>query len=54
MNAELAQYVYPKRKAFEVVADQDAPLVRKVVLEVVRTPEVPPEEALGRPRPGRH
>ena len=27
MNAELAQYVYPKRKAVEVAADQGAPLV---------------------------
>ena len=25
MNAELAQYVYPKRKAVEAAADQDAP-----------------------------
>jgi hypothetical protein len=34
MNAELAQYVYPKRKAVEVAGDQDAQLVvHKVVLE---------------------
>jgi len=26
IKAELAQYVYPKRKAVEVAADQDAPL----------------------------
>ena len=43
MNAELAQYVYPKRKAVEVASNQDAPLVHKVVLEMVRTPEVPPK-----------
>jgi hypothetical protein len=43
MNAVLAPHVYPKRKAFEVVADQDASLARKAVLEVVLTPEVPPE-----------
>jgi hypothetical protein len=29
MNAELAQYVYPKRKAVEVAADQHAPGPRK-------------------------
>jgi hypothetical protein len=40
MNAELAQYVYSKRKAVEVASDQDAPVVHKVVLEMVRTPEV--------------
>jgi hypothetical protein len=49
MNAELAQYVYPKRKAVEVAADKDAPLViHRVVLESVPTPEVPTEEADGR------
>src|SRR6516162_1107204 len=26
MNSELAQYVYPKRKAVEVAGDQNAPL----------------------------
>jgi hypothetical protein len=41
MNAELAQYVYPKRKAVEVAADQGAPLVPpKVVIELVPTPSV--------------
>jgi hypothetical protein len=44
MNAELAQYVYPKRKAVEVAADQGAPLVpSKVVVRVVSTPQGPPE-----------
>jgi hypothetical protein len=44
MNAELAHYVYPKRKAVEVAGDREAPLViHKVVLERVPTPEVPPE-----------
>ena len=44
MNAELAQYVYPKRKAVEVAGDQEAPLVvHKVVLERVPTSEVPSE-----------
>jgi hypothetical protein len=41
MNAELAQYVYPKRKAVEVAADQDAPLMpTKIVIEIVPTPQV--------------
>jgi hypothetical protein len=49
MNAELAHYVYPKRKAVEVAGDQKAPLViHRVVLERVPTPEVPPEGADGR------
>jgi hypothetical protein len=49
MKAELAHYVYPKRKAVEVAADKDAPLViHRVVLERVPTPEVPPEGADGR------
>jgi hypothetical protein len=49
MNAELAHYVYPKRKAVEVVGDREAPLViHKVILEAVPAPEVPPEEADGR------
>jgi hypothetical protein len=44
MNAELAQYVYPKRKAVEVAGDKDAPLVvHRVVLERVSIPGVPPE-----------
>lgn len=44
MNAELAQYVYPKRKAGEVAGDQDAPFVpRRVETHIVPTPEVPPE-----------
>jgi len=44
MNAELAHYVYPKSKAVEVKADQDARVVpSKVVIEIVPTPEVPPE-----------
>jgi hypothetical protein len=43
MNAELAQYVYPKRKAVEVATDLDAPIVHKVVLKMVGTPEVPVE-----------
>ena len=43
MNAELAQYVYPKRKAVEVATDRDAPVMHRVVVEMVRTPEVPPE-----------
>jgi hypothetical protein len=30
MNAELAQYVYPKRKAVEVATDQDAPPIHRV------------------------
>jgi hypothetical protein len=40
MNAELAQYVYPKRKAVEVAADQDAPPIHRVAVEMVRTPQV--------------
>jgi len=40
MNAELAQYIYPKRKAVRVATDQDALIVHKVALEMVRTPEV--------------
>jgi hypothetical protein len=43
MNAELAQYVYPKRKAVEVATDQDAPPLHRVEIVMVRTPEVPPE-----------
>jgi hypothetical protein len=44
MNAELAQYVHPKRKAVEVASDQDAPLVpHRVVVQIVPTPEEPPE-----------
>jgi hypothetical protein len=44
MNAELAQYVYPKRKAVEVAGDREAPLVvHKVILEKVPMPQVPPE-----------
>ena len=43
MNAELAQCVYPKRKAVEVAADQDAPPIHRVVVEMVRIPEVPRE-----------
>jgi hypothetical protein len=43
MNAELAHHVYPKRKAVEVAADQGAPLMHRVVIEIVPTPEVPPE-----------
>ena len=44
MNAELAQYVYPKRKAVEVAGDREAPLViHRVVLERVSIPGVPPE-----------
>jgi hypothetical protein len=44
MNAELAQYVYPKRKAVEVTGDQDAPFVpRRVEIHIVPTPEVSPE-----------
>ena len=43
MNAELAQYVYPKRKAVEVAADKDAPVLHRVVVQMVRTPEAPPE-----------
>jgi hypothetical protein len=34
MNAELAHYVYPKRKAVEVGADEDAPLMHRVVIEI--------------------
>jgi hypothetical protein len=41
MNAERAQYVDPKRKAVEVAADRDAPILHKVVLEMVRTPKCP-------------
>jgi hypothetical protein len=44
MNAELAQYVYPKRKAVEVAADQANPLVpSKVEIVIVPTPQAPPE-----------
>jgi hypothetical protein len=43
MNAELAQSVYPKHKAVEVAAGQDAPPLRRVEIVMVRTPEVPPE-----------
>ena len=44
MNAELAQYVYPKRKAVEVASDKEALLVpHRVVVTIVPTPEVPPE-----------
>jgi hypothetical protein len=43
MNAELAQYVYPKRKAVEVAADKDAPPLHRVEIVMVRTPEVPPQ-----------
>ena len=44
MNAELTQYVYPKRKAVEVASDQGAPLVpHRVVVQIVPTPEEPPE-----------
>jgi hypothetical protein len=39
MNAELAQYIYPKRKAVEVAGDQEAPLgPRKVQIVIVPTP----------------
>jgi hypothetical protein len=44
MNAELAHYVYPRRKAVEVAGDREAPVViHRVVLERVPAPEVPPE-----------
>ena len=43
MNAEGAQYVYPKRKAVEVATDQDAPPSHRVEIVMVRTPQVPPE-----------
>jgi hypothetical protein len=43
MNAELGQYVYPKRNAVEVASDKDAPVLHKVVVKMVGTPEVPPE-----------
>ena len=43
MNAELAQYVYPKRKAVEVAADKDAPPLHRVEIVMVRPPEMPPE-----------
>jgi len=35
MNAELGQYVYPKRKAVEVAADKDAPVLHRVVVQMV-------------------
>jgi hypothetical protein len=39
MYAELAQYVYPKRKSVEVSGDQDAPLgPTKVEIVIVPTP----------------
>ena len=41
MNAELAQYVYPKRKAVEVAGDQEAPLVpSRVVVQICSDPEI--------------
>ena len=43
MNAELAQYVYPKRKAVEVAADKDAPPLHRLEIVMVRPPEMPPE-----------
>jgi len=39
MNAELAHYVYPKRKAVEVAGDQEAPLVpSRVVVQICSDP----------------
>jgi hypothetical protein len=34
--AELAQYIYPKRKAVELAGDPVAPLQSKLVVEFVR------------------
>jgi hypothetical protein len=36
MYAELAQYVYPKRKAVELATDPVAPQQSKLVVEFVR------------------
>jgi len=36
MYAELAQYVYPKRKAVEIAADPVAPQQSKLIVEFVR------------------
>jgi hypothetical protein len=43
MFAELAQYVYPKRKAVELAGDSVAPQQSKLVVEFVRAaPQVAP------------
>jgi hypothetical protein len=45
MYAELAQYVYPKRKAVELAADPVAPQQSKLVVEFVRAaPQVAPSD----------
>jgi len=50
MNAEPAQYVYPKRKAAEVASDQGAPIVpSRVVVEIVPTPSLPIVELIPTP-----
>jgi hypothetical protein len=41
MFAELAPYVYPKRKAVELAADPVAPQQSKLVVEFVRAKEQP-------------
>ena len=46
MNAELATYLYPKRKAMELAADPIAPQQSKLVVEFVRAaPQVAPSDA---------
>ena len=40
MNAELAQYVYSKRKAVEVTGDESSP-PRHLTIQIVDTPEAP-------------
>jgi hypothetical protein len=49
MYAELAQYVYPKRKAVELAADPVAPLQSRLVVEFVRAkPQVAPSDTQAR------
>jgi hypothetical protein len=49
MYAELAQYVYPKRKAVELAADPVTPQQSNLVVEFVRAaPQVAPSDAPAR------
>jgi hypothetical protein len=49
MYAELAQYVYPKRKAVELAGDPVTPQQSKLVVEFVRAvPQVAPSDTPAR------
>jgi len=53
MNAELAQYVYPKRKAVEVAGDQANPQIPNKIRIVIVDPRTGSEKAIGSSDPMR-